>query len=74
LTTSVTSTRNPGARGLGARLDHPAPVSWCGLSTGFDSGEPRWRRKIESRTTSAIDRNSLCQFWNDSNQKRDVPA
>ncbi len=44
------------------------PVSACDACTGFDSAEPSWRRKTERTTTTAIERNSLCQFWNDSNQ------
>lgn len=49
-----------------------SPVSPWGWSTGFDSGEPLCRRNTESTTSAPIDRNSLCQFWNDSNQKREV--
>ena len=37
----------------------------------MDSAEPRWRRKMVPTTIAASERNSLCQFWNDSNQKRD---
>src|SRR4051812_22449199 len=44
------------------------PVSSFGASTGFDSGEPFCRRKIEKNTIAATDKNSLCQFCNDSNQ------
>ena len=47
---------------------YAVPVSACGAATGFDSGEPRWRRKIDSTTIEKTARNSLCQFWNDSNQ------
>jgi hypothetical protein len=50
------------------------PVSLCGVSTGLDSGDPRCRRKIENTTMLAIARNSLCQFWKDSNQNREVLA
>jgi hypothetical protein len=52
---------------------HSLPVWWCGASTGFDSGDPRWRSQIDRTTIAPIDRNSLCQFWNDSNQNLDVP-
>lgn len=45
-----------------------APVSAFFAATGFDSGEPLWRRKIDSTTSTAVDMNSDCQFWNDSNQ------
>jgi hypothetical protein len=50
----------------------PFPVSLCGASTGFDSGEPRCLSLIESNTMLATARNSLCQFWKDSNQKREL--
>ena len=40
----------------------------CGAATGFDSGEPFWRSQIVSVTIANTARNSLCQFWNDSNQ------
>ena len=39
-----------------------------GSETFFDSGEFSWRRKIASTISTAVERNSLCQFWNDSNQ------
>src|SRR5690348_2964752 len=48
------------------------PVCEWGASTGFDSGEPCWRRKIARTVSATIDMNSLCQFWNDSNQNCDV--
>jgi len=38
------------------------PVSLCGLATGFDSGEPFCRKKIERKIIAPIDKNSLCQF------------
>jgi hypothetical protein len=38
------------------------PVSLCGAATGFDSGEPRKRRKIDRTTKTAVERNSDCQF------------
>jgi hypothetical protein len=47
---------------------HSVPVWECGAVTGFDSGEPRKRRKIDRITSIAVDRNSDCQFWKDSNQ------
>jgi hypothetical protein len=56
------------------RRRHSLPVSSWGLSTGFDSGDPRCRRKIERITIAAMAKNSLCQFCNDSNQNREVPA
>jgi hypothetical protein len=33
-------------------------VSVCGAPTGFDSGEPRWRRKTDKITIDPIARNS----------------
>jgi hypothetical protein len=48
------------------------PVSLIAAATGFDSGDPRCRKKMESATMLPMARNSLCQFWNDSNQKRVV--
>lgn len=45
-----------------------APVSRCEEATGFDSGDPLKRRKIDRTTTTAVDRNSDCQFCRDSNQ------
>ena len=47
-----------------------SPVSSCGASTGFDCGEPFSLKKIDNTTMANTDKNSLCQFWNDSNQKR----
>ena len=38
----------------------------------MDWEEPLCLEKIESTTIAPIARNSLCQFWNDSNQKREV--
>ena len=49
------------------------PVSEFGAATGFDSGDPRNRRKIDRTTTRAVERNSDCQFWNDSNQNWALP-
>ena len=40
----------------------------CGTCTGFDCGDPFCRRKIDRTIRTATERNSLCQFWNDSNQ------
>lgn len=47
-------------------------VSACGAPTGFDSGEPRWRRKTERIAIDPIARNSDCQFCNVRFQKSDV--
>ena len=44
------------------------PVCECGASTGFDCGESFARSQMLSSTTASTERNSLCQFWNDSNQ------
>jgi len=60
--------------------DSPAPLLGLGqlpvcawlAATGFDSGEPRCRSTIEKMIRLPTARNSLCQFWNDSNQNRDV--
>lgn len=49
-----------------------APVSAWLAATVFDSGDPRCRRKIENTIRVPTARNSLCQFWNDSHQKREV--
>lgn len=49
-----------------------SPVSDRLAATGFDSGEPRWRKKMERMTIEPMARNSLCQFWKDSNQNRVV--
>ena len=35
--------------------------------------DPRSRNQIDSTARVPIAKNSLCQFWNDSNQKREVP-
>jgi hypothetical protein len=69
-----------GSRGLGLVLgsrlsvrwhsSRQRPVSWCGACTALDSGEYRCLRYTASHTIDAMARNSLCQFWNDSNQKR----
>lgn len=40
-----------------------SPVFAWGAATGFDSGEPPNRRKIERTTRTAVERNSDCQFW-----------
>jgi hypothetical protein len=45
-----------------------SPVSPAGAATGFDCGEPSSRSQIVSSTSAATERNSLCQFWNDSYQ------
>ena len=44
----------------------------CGSATGFDSKEPRCRRKIDNPIIAATAMNSLCQFCIDSNQNCDV--
>ena len=44
------------------------PVSEWLAATGLLSGDPRWRRNTLSTTMARTARNSLCQFWNDSNQ------
>ena len=49
------------------------PVWEWGASTSFDCDDPFSRRKIDRITIAPIDRNSLCQFWSDSNQNRAVP-
>ena len=43
------------------------------VTTGFDSGEPFSRSQIDSTTMVKMARNSLCQFWKDSNQNWEVP-
>jgi hypothetical protein len=41
--------------GLNRRVFYyPLPVSKCGLSTGLDSGEPFWRRKMLKITVEAM--------------------
>ena len=63
-----------GGAGAGPRPGrrYPSPVALCGAGTGFDSGEPSWRSRIERTTSAPMERNSLCQFWNDSNHSRAV--
>lgn len=39
-----------------------SPVWLWGAATPFDSGDSRWRRKIDRSTSTAVERNSLCQF------------
>src|SRR5690606_2709880 len=56
--------------GIGGMFNY-SPVSISGASTGFDWDDPYWRRKMDSTTIANIERNSLCQFWNDSNQNRE---
>jgi len=48
------------------------PVSVFGANTGLGSGDPRWRRKIDRTTKSAVDRNSDCHFWKDTNQSSEA--
>jgi hypothetical protein len=50
------------------------PVASCGVPTGFDSGDPRWRRKIARTMNDPTARNSDCQFWNVDSQKVDEPT
>src|SRR5215210_1416929 len=38
------------------------PVAECAAPTGLDSGDPRWRRKIDNSAIDRIARNSDCQF------------
>lgn len=44
-----------------------APVLECGAATALDSGEFFWRSQMDRTTRTAVDRNSLCQFWKLSN-------
>src|SRR4051812_30956252 len=53
--------------GLGSFIQRP--VWWWGAATGLDSGDPFWRRKMPRTIRTPIERNSDCQFWNDSYQK-----
>ena len=49
------------------------PVASCGAPTGLDSGEPRWRRKIDSTAIEPTARNSDCQFCSVRFQKSELP-
>jgi hypothetical protein len=49
------------------------PVAAWARCTGLDSGDPRSRNQRDTTTTLPTAQNSLCQFWNDSNQKGAVP-
>jgi hypothetical protein len=49
-------------------------VASCGAPTGFDSGEPRWRRKMAKVTNEPTARNSDCQFWSVASQKLALPT
>src|SRR3712207_8827500 len=42
-------------------LPPPSPVSPCGLATGLDCDEPRWRSTIERSTSAPTEKNSLWQ-------------
>jgi hypothetical protein len=53
-----------------ARLCYQPPVLLCGAATGFDWEVLLCLRQCESPIIAPIARNWLCQFWNDSNQKR----
>jgi hypothetical protein len=44
-----------------------SPVSLDGAATGFDCADPCCRSQIDIKTSNATEKNSLCQFWNDSN-------
>src|SRR4029079_3031779 len=73
ITSRLAITRRRSTHSFGERpTDHPAPVSECAASTGFDSGEPRWRRNMLRTTIANSDMNSLCQFCSDSNQNCEV--
>ena len=50
-----------------------SPVSSVGAATGFDCGDPFCRNQIVSSASTPTEKNSLCQFWNDSNQNSLVP-
>ena len=47
-----------------------SPVSLFGVSTGFDCEEPFCLIKKDNTSRAKTERNSLCQFWKDSNQNR----
>ena len=49
-------------------------ASSVGPPTGFDSGEPRWRRKIVSTANEPTARNSDCQFCSVASQKVAEPT
>jgi len=52
---------------------HPLlAVSEWGAPTGFDSGEPRWRKYTDRITIDPTARNSDCQFCSVRFQKSDV--
>lgn len=50
-----------------------APVSSCGAATAFDSGDSRCLSQMERTTRTAVERNSLCQFWKLSNHSWGSP-
>ena len=49
------------------------PVDVCGAPTGFDSGDPRWRRYTARIAIEPTARNSDCQFWSVLDQKSGLP-
>ena len=49
------------------------PVLSCGAPTGFDSGEPRWRRYTVRTANEPTARNSDCQFCSVPSQKVELP-
>ena len=59
------------ATGWGGRIADKMAAQ--NAATGFDCGEPFCRNQIVSRASTPTEKNSLCQFWNDSNQNCAVP-
>ena len=51
------------------RFQPSTPVALCGAPTGFDSGEPRWRRYTARIAIEPTARNSDCQFSSVFSQK-----
>ena len=47
---------------------HHRPFRHGAPCTGFDSGEPSCREIPANHTMTPTERNSLCQFWSDSNR------
>lgn len=67
----VSSPASPAMRSLspsGPDADQAAPAFEWGAATGFDSGDSRCLSQIERTIRTAVERNSLCQFWKLSNQ------
>lgn len=48
------------------------PVCSSRAPIGLDSGDLRCRKNMDSRMRDPTARNSLCQFWNDSNQNEEL--